>query len=55
MLAVVSLDGNNKLGKNSNIHFFFQDFCPGLSENCEKIEKEFLLHYFPKNDVIGLF
>ena len=46
MLAVVSLDGNSK--EKTVTYTFFQDFCPGLSENCEKIEKEFLLHYFPK-------
>ena len=34
---------------------FFKIFCQRLSENCEKIEKEFLLHYFSKNDAIGLF
>ena len=34
---------------------FFKIFCLRLSENCEKIEKEFLLHYFSKNDAIGLF
>ena len=34
---------------------FLKIFCLRLSENCEKIEKEFLLHYFSKNDAIGLF
>ena len=34
---------------------FLKILCPRFSKNSEKIEKEFLLHYFSNNDAFGLF